>query len=245
MGDANKKFQQKIKQEKEDSNSMIAESSNRCSAPQEHAEEEKIEIAAQGAESIPPESKNEAKEEKTVKPEAEERCDGNNGEGMKKGMARDANEMSLEELEDCSCLEESSGIDDSKIERVEESDFSEMGSEESSDSNISEASIEREGDEEDACSNSSDTSLGSKQIRYQNDLLLFRLEQSEKNEDQLKREIEELSRAIKNEAVLKKIALKEEEWMRKENGHEEKLERAEKALPAKAIQLIDCLRRDC
>ena len=98
---------------------------------------------------------------------------------VNKDMACDANEMGLEELEDHSCLEESSDIDDSSIERVEESDFSEIDSEESLDSNISEASIEREGDEEDTYSNSSDVNLGLKQIRYQNDVLLFRLQQLE------------------------------------------------------------------
>ena len=61
----------------------------------------------------------------------------------------------------------------------------------------------------------------------------------------MKREIEELNCTIKNEAVLKKIKLKEEEWMRKENKYKEKLERTEKALSVKAIQLIDHLRRDC
>ena len=134
---------------------------------------------------------------------------------------------------------ESSDIDNSS------SAFSEIDSDESADSNISEASIEKEIDEEDADSNNSDVNLRLKQIRYQNDLLLFRLQQSEKNEDSLKREIEELNCTIKNEAVLKKMKLKEEEWMRKENEHKEKLERTEKELPAKTNQLIDHSRRDC
>ena len=68
------------------------------------------------------------------------------------------------------------------------------------------------------------------------------MQKSEKNEDPLKREIEEWNCAIKNEAVLKKMKLKEEEWMRKENECKEKLERTEKALPVKTIQLIDHLR---
>ena len=127
----------------------------------------KIEITAQETESIIPESKNETKEEKAIK-------------DMKKDMEYDANEMSVEELEDYLCLEESSDSDDSSIERVEENDLSDIDSEESLDSSISEASIERESNEEDAYNNSSDVNLGLKQIQYQNNLLLFRLQQSEK-----------------------------------------------------------------
>ena len=46
---------------------MIAESNNRCSVLQEHAEEEKIEITTQETESITPESKNETKDAKEIK----------------------------------------------------------------------------------------------------------------------------------------------------------------------------------
>ena len=152
---------------------------------------------------------------------------------MKKDITHDANEMSLEELEDYLCLEESSDSDDSGIEMLEESSVSEIDSEESLDSNIGKASLEGEHDEENACNNSSDLNFELKKIKYQNDMLLFRLEKLEQNEDSMKREMEELNNKIKNGTVMKKMKLKEEEWMRKENEHKEKLDRLEKALPAK------------
>ena len=153
--------------------------------------------------------------------------------------------MSLEELEDYSCLEESSDSDDSGIEMLEESSVSEIDSEESLDSNIGKASLEGEDDEENACSNSSDLNFELKKIKYQNDMLLFRLEKSEQNEDSIKREMEELNNKIKNGTVVKKMKLKEEEWMRKENECKEKLDRVEKALSAKTSQLLEHLQRDC
>ena len=48
-------------------------------------------------------------------------------------------------------------------------------------------------------------------IRHQNDVLLFRLEQSEEREDMLKQEIEELKIVIQNGIASKKLKIKEEE----------------------------------
>ena len=76
-------------------------------------------------------------------------------------------------------------------------------------------------------------------------MLLFHLEKSEQNEDSMKREMEELNNKIKNSAVVKKMKLKEEEGMRIENEHKEKLDRVEKALFTKTSQLLEHLRRDC
>lgn len=104
-------------------------------------------------------------------------------------MGYDANKMSLEELEDCSCLEELSDINDSS------SDFSEIDSDECIDSKISEVLIEREIDEEDADRNA---------CRYQNDVLLFRLEQSEEREALLQRELEKHEITCQNDIELKR-----------------------------------------
>ena len=42
-----------------------------------------------------------------------------------------------------------------------------------------------------------------------------------------------------------KIKSKEEEWMRKIEDYKEKLEKVEKALNAKTVQLFDHLQREC
>ena len=176
-----------------------------------------------------------------IKPEKEEPHKVNIEENMKKDITCDANKMSLEELEDYLCLEESSDSDDSGIEMLEESSVSEIDSEESLDSNIGKASLEGEDDKENACSNSLDSNFELKKIQYQNDTLLFRLEKLEQNEDSIKREMEELNNIIINSMVVKKMKLKEEEWMRKENECKEKLDSVEKALSVKTSQLLECL----
>ena len=81
-------------------------------------------------------------------------------------------------------------------------------------------------------------------IRYQNDLLFFRLEQSEEREALLKRELEDLKINVQNGIVLEEMKLKEKEWLRKRKEYEEKLEQLEKALSAKTKQLIEHMRRN-
>ena len=82
-------------------------------------------------------------------------------------------------------------------------------------------------------------------IRHQNDLLLFCFKQSEERETSLKRELEECEIAVENNTALKKMKLKEEEWLHEEKECKEKLERVEKALSVKTDQLVAHARRDC
>ena len=87
-------------------------------------------------------------------------------------------------------------------------------------------------------------------IRYQNELLLFRLENSERNEPALKRENEKLQNSKENNSnenvmVLKKNKMKKEVQLRKEEEYEKKLEKVEKVLSAKTSQSLACIRRNC
>ena len=87
------------------------------------------------------------------------------------------------------------------------------------------------------------------QLLYQNDLLLFRLEQAEMNEEKLRTEMYLQIKAKKNDTdqevikVQKQLKDKEEEWRIKVNEYEHKIETVEKALAVKTKQLIDQLRR--
>ena len=87
------------------------------------------------------------------------------------------------------------------------------------------------------------------QLLYQNDLLLFRLEQAELNEEKLREELYFQTKAKnddKNQEVIKvqkQLKDKEEELKNKVNEYEHKIETVEKALAIKTKQLIDQLRR--
>ena len=88
-----------------------------------------------------------------------------------------------------------------------------------------------------------------RQLLYQNDLLLFRLEQAEINEEALRKELYLQTNTKKNDTnqevikVQKQLKDKEEEWRIKVNEYEHKIETVEKALAVKTKQLIDQLRR--
>ena len=79
-----------------------------------------------------------------------------------------------------------------------------------------------------------------------NDLLLYRLEQVEENEEISRKEIKCLKDAKTNNiedsvvALQKRIESKEEKWMNVKIEHYEKLALAEKALSAKTAQLLVC-----
>ena len=88
--------------------------------------------------------------------------------------------------------------------------------------------------EEEESNSKGNVELDVQKIVHQNDLLLFWLEQSAENEETLKRDIKQLQKANKNnedaEVLQKKIKIKEEEWLCKEEEYEQKLEAVEKSL---------------
>jgi len=86
-------------------------------------------------------------------------------------------------------------------------------------------------------------------LLYQNDLLLYRLEQAEMKEEKLQKEMKLQTDAKRNEMNEEMISLrmklqnKEEEWKRKVEEYEHKIKTVEKALAMKTKQLISQLRR--
>ena len=86
-----------------------------------------------------------------------------------------------------------------------------------------------------------------KQLLYQNDLLLYHLEQAEKKEEILRKEMKLQTDAKRNDidgemiSLQKKLQDKEEEWRRKVEDYEYKIETVEKALALKTKQLINQL----
>ena len=88
-----------------------------------------------------------------------------------------------------------------------------------------------------------------RQLLYQNDLLLFRLEQAEEKDEMLWMEMNLLANAKRNNTnqdiirLQKQLQDKEEEQTSKVKEYEHKIEAVEKALAAKTKQLIDQLQR--
>ena len=83
-----------------------------------------------------------------------------------------------------------------------------------------------------------------RQLLYQNDLLLFRLEKAETSEEVLQKEISLLRNTTKNEtnqevnSLKKQLQDKEDELRVKAEEYETKLKTAEKALKVKTEQLL-------
>ena len=88
-----------------------------------------------------------------------------------------------------------------------------------------------------------------RQLLYQNDLLLFCLEQVEEKEEMLWTEMNLLANTKRNDTnqdiirLKKQLQDKEEEWTSKVKEYEHKIEAVEKALATKTKQLIDQLQR--
>ena len=86
-------------------------------------------------------------------------------------------------------------------------------------------------------------------LLYQNDLLLFRLEKAEMNEEVLRKEMSLLRNTSKNDTnqevtcLQKKLQDKEDEWRFKAEEYEKKLKTVEKALRVKTKQLLEQLQR--
>jgi len=78
-----------------------------------------------------------------------------------------------------------------------------------------------------------------KQLLYQNDLLLYHLEQAEKNEEILRKEMKLQTDAKRNDinremiSLRKKLQDKEEEWRCKVKEYEYKIKTVKKALAVK------------
>ena len=133
------------------------------------------------------------------------------------------NQMSSDEIEKYLELDKLSKSEDSEIEILvedslclpeEERDVCKTMKEE--DEYISNVKYEGEDEKENAHSSRTDLNLEMCKIRYQNDLLLFRLEQSEQNEESLKREIKELQTTNKKNSIENDIALKNKLKMKEE-----------------------------
>ena len=104
-----------------------------------------------------------------------------------------------------------------------------------------------ENEEEDNLNENEERDKKIEQLLYQNELLLFRLEQAELNEEKLREELYFQTKAKNNDTnqevikVQKQLKDKEEEWRIKVNEY--KIKTVEKALAVKTKQLIDQLRR--
>ena len=89
-----------------------------------------------------------------------------------------------------------------------------------------------------------------KRIVCQTELLLFCLQKSEQNEEELKEEIQLLRKekkktSIKNiTEIQKEWCNKEKEWLHQADEYEEKIAATEKILYAKTDQLVVHIRKD-
>jgi hypothetical protein len=96
-----------------------------------------------------------------------------------------------------------------------------------------------ENEEEESIHVNDEKDYNMKQLLYQNDLLLFRLEQAEMKEEKLRKEINLLTKAKKNDTdqelikLQKQVHEKEDELKCKVEEYERKIETVEKALAAK------------
>ena len=181
------------------------------------------------------------------------------------GVSKDANKVRAEELEKYLKLDELRRNEDSNSEKSEagsnfeteeiEEDGMQITEEEKEErientkeeESISGASFEDkedEEDDEDAGGRKLNKNHNLKAIMHQNDLLFFRLGQSEEREDSLQCELEALKMKSQNVIGLEEMKLKEKEWLQKRKERDEKKEQFEKALSAKTKQLIEHARRN-
>ena len=102
-----------------------------------------------------------------------------------------------------------------------------------------------ENEEEESLHGNEERDHKMKQLLYQNDLLLFRLEQSEMKEEKLRKELnlqtnnkmDEINQEVIR--LQKQLKDKEEEWRCKVIEYDHKIETVEKVLAVKTKQLID------
>ena len=167
------------------------------------------------------------------------------GEGSELEMEDEISYDEAEDSDDSIDLSEEESSSSVIIEEENENEGIKMTKEEDKGKQLE----SKENEEEESLYRNEERDHKMKQLLYQNDLLLFRIEQAEMKEEKLWKELNLQTNAKRNETnqevirLQKQLKDKEEEWRCKVKEYDHKIETVEKVLAIKMKQLIDQLRR--